>query len=105
MLIKFESEHSGNFVMLSDVALPLLKMMGMSGNTEGAVSEENLATALATLESALQRANQPTRDSDDDDDDDDEDDAPIGLSTRASPLLEMLRKAKREGGYVMWRPE
>lgn len=102
MLIKFESEHSGNFVMLSDVALPLLKMMGMSGNTEGAVSEENLATALATLESALQRANQPARDSDDDDD---EDDAPIGLSTRASPLLEMLRKAKREGGYVMWRPE
>jgi len=103
MLIKFESEHSGSFVMLSDVALPLLKMMGMSGNTEGAVSEENLATALATLESALQRANQPAPDSDDDDDD--EDDAPIGLSTRASPLLEMLRKAKREGGYVMWRPE
>ena len=101
MLIKFESEHSGNFVMLSDVALPLLKMMGMSGNTEGAVSEENLATALATLESSLQRANQPARGSDDDD----EDDAPIGLSTRASPLLEMLRKAKKEGGYVMWRPE
>lgn len=102
MLIKFESEHSGNFVMLSDVAIPLLKMMGMSGNTEGAVSEENLATALTTLESSLQRANQPARSQDDDAD---EDDAPIGLSTRASPLLDMLRKAKQEGGYVMWRPE
>ena len=102
MLIKFESEHSGNFVMLSDVALPLLKMMGMSGNTEGAVSEENLATALATLESSLQKASRPANKPDDDDD---EKDAPIGLSTRASPLLDMLRKAKQEGGYVMWRPE
>lgn len=104
MLIKFESEHSGNFVMLSDVALPLLKMMGMSGNTEGAVSEENLATALATLESSLQKARQAGN-KPDDDDDDDEEDAPIGLSTRASPLLDMLRKAKQKGGHVMWRPE
>lgn len=102
MLIKFESEHSGNFVMLSDVALPLLKMMGMSGNTEGAVSEDNLATALATLESSLQKASRPANNPDDEGD---EKDAPIGLSTRASPLLDMLRKAKQEGGYVMWRPE
>lgn len=103
MLIKFESEHSGDFVMLSDVALPLLKMMGMSGNTEGAVSEANLATALATLESSLQKADQTGNKPDDDDDDEEE--TPIGLSTRASPLLDMLRKAKQEGGHVMWRPE
>ncbi len=102
MLIKFESEHSGDFVMLSDVAVPLLKMMGMSGNTEGAVSEDNLAAALATLESSLQKAQRPAVD---DDDEDDESDAPIGLSTRASPLLDMLRKAKQQGGHVMWRPE
>ncbi|MDP1932936.1 MAG: DUF1840 domain-containing protein [Gammaproteobacteria bacterium] len=102
MLIKFESEHSGNFVMLSDVAVPLLKMMGMSGNTEGAVSEDNLAEALSTLENSLQKAQHSASDPDDEDD---EDDAPIGLSTRASPLLDMLRKARQEGGYVMWRPE
>lgn len=102
MLIKFESEHAGSFVMLSDVAVPLLKMMGMSGNTEGAVSEQNLATALTTLESSLQKANKPANGPDDDDD---ENDAPVGLSTRASPLLDLLRKEKHEGGYVMWRPE
>ncbi len=104
MLIKFESEHAGTFVMLSDVAIPLLKMMGMTGNTEGAVSEDNLTSALSTLESSLEKIRQPDKDPEEEEEEE-EDDMPIGLSTRASPLLSMLRKAKQEGGYVMWRPE
>ena len=54
MLIRFESDIAGRFIMMSDVALPLVRMMGMSGNTEGAVSGEDLLTALHTLEEALQ---------------------------------------------------
>tara|TARA_R100001377_G_scaffold84915_1_gene69605 strand:+ start:1202 stop:1549 length:348 start_codon:yes stop_codon:yes gene_type:complete len=101
MLIKFKSEQSGDFVMTSDVALPLLKMMGASGKSEGAVSSDALRTALGQLESALRQL--PAQDQDQDEDDEAE--ANVSLATRASPLLAMLRKAAAEDGYVMWQED
>jgi hypothetical protein len=99
MLIKFKSEQSGDFVMMSDVAMPLLKMMGTSGKSEGAVSSAALRNALARLESALQQI--PAQDQDQEDDAD----TNVALATRASPLLAMLRKAAAENGYVMWQED
>ena len=46
MIIKFKSDKAGEFIMMGHVALPLLRMMGGSGNTEGAVSGELLDEAL-----------------------------------------------------------
>lgn len=104
MLIKFKSEQSGDFVMMNDVAIPLLKMMGASGKSEGAVSAQELRDSLARLESALQRI--PERDEDlDDDEEEEKEEANVSLTTRASPLLAMLRKAAAEDGYVMWQEE
>lgn len=102
MLIKFKSKHSGDFVMMSDVALPLLKLMGASGNTEGAVSEAALHEALQQLEKGLQ---QQARLEADIDEDDEEHESKIALSTRAAPLLAMLRKAAAENSYVMWQED
>ncbi len=105
MLIKFESEHAGSFVMFSDVALPLIRMMGARGEPEGAVSEDELAAALQRLETGLQQhAGVAPEDGEEDPFDDDQDAQP-GLSIRAAPLLDMLRRAKAHDGYVMWRPE
>jgi hypothetical protein len=101
MLIKFKSEQSGDFVMMSDVAIPLLKMMGASGKSEGAVSSDELRASLSRLEKALQKI--PAQDQGDDEED--EEDANVSLATRASPLLAMLRKAAAEDGYVMWQEE
>ena len=102
MLIKFKSEQSGEFVMMSDVAIPLLKMMGASGKSEGAVSADELRDSLARLERALQQL--PTQESEDEKD---EDEPPhnVSLATRANPLLAMLRKAAAEDGYVMWQED
>jgi hypothetical protein len=100
MLIKFKSEQSGDFVMMSDVAIPLLKMMGASGKSEGAVSSDELRASLSRLENALQKI--PAQDQGDDEE---EEDANVSLATRASPLLAMLRKAAAEDGYVMWQEE
>lgn len=105
MLIKFKSEQSGDFVMMSDVAMPLLKMMGASGKSEGAVSSAALRNALARLEGALQQMPPQERDQEDDDGEDDDADANLSLATRASPLLAMLRKAAAEDGYVMWQED
>jgi hypothetical protein len=101
MLIKFKSEQSGDFVMMSDVAIPLLKMMGASGKSEGAVSSDELRASLSRLEKALQKI--PAQDQGDDEEE--EEDANVSLATRASPLLAMLRKAAAEDGYVMWQEE
>ena len=102
MLIKFKSEQSGDFVMMNDVALPLLKMMGASGKSEGAVSSDELRASLARLESALQQL--PAQDRDDDEEESDEE-ANVSIATRASPLLAMMRKAAAEDGYVMWQED
>ncbi|MDO9317894.1 MAG: DUF1840 domain-containing protein [Gammaproteobacteria bacterium] len=108
MIIKFKSDQAGEFIMMGHVALPLLRMMGGSGNTEGAVSGELLDEALQKLEAALQQtassANE-TADGAEDEKDEEEKQPKVGVSTRALPLLEMLRKAKAADGYVMWQPD
>jgi hypothetical protein len=108
MLIKFQSQHAGNFIMFSDIALPLLQMMGMNANPQGAVSGAELRLALKSLELALEKASQPEPRSEPDDEDDDENDEttpPIALAARAAPLLDMLRKAGAEDSYIMWQPD
>ncbi len=109
MIIKFKSDKAGEFIMMGHVALPLLRMMGGSGNTEGAVSGELLDEALQKLEAALQQAAAP-RASDSgeksaEEQDEEEKQSRVSVSTRALPLLEMLRRAKAADGYVMWQPD
>jgi hypothetical protein len=100
MLVKFHSENTGDFIMFSEVAEQLLKMMGMSGRLEGAVSAEEVPAALAKLEHAIA----PYKGQDSDDDSHDEEPS-VGLATRAAPLIDMLRVARDNNSYVMWRPQ
>ncbi|MDX1491084.1 MAG: DUF1840 domain-containing protein [Pseudohongiellaceae bacterium] len=108
MLIKFESKDGANFVMLQDTATALLRMMGTNGATEGAVSEEQLSIAIEKLQSALaleQKKPEQQPAEDENDDDEEEEEAPVAISARAQPLLEMLQQAKVQNSFVMWRPE
>ncbi len=94
--------------MMGHVALPLLRMMGGSGNTEGAVSGELLDEALQKLEAALQQSAAPIdepMDGTEKEEDEEEKQPRVTVSTRALPLLEMLRRAKAADGYVMWQPD
>ncbi len=105
MLIRFSSDVAGHFIMLGDNALPLLRLMGMSGREEGAVSGEDLRQALQTLQAGLQRAAELAARPAQESEDDDEDVVPVSLQRRALPLLEMLQRAARDDGYVMWQPD
>jgi hypothetical protein len=80
-----------------------LRMMGMSGKEEGAVSGDELSAALARLEVALGQAGQ--KQVSDTEADDGEKEPVVALSARALPLLEMLRRARKAEGYVMWQPD
>ena len=107
MLIKFESSQSGTFVMQESVAKPLLNLMDRD-TPQGAVTDEEIQEALRRLEGGLQRLAQAKQENEEhaEDDDDSEDlDASVDLHTRATPLLDMLRRANKENGYVMWRPD
>lgn len=104
MLIRFKSDTSGSFIMQESIATPLLSMMGMSGKHEGAVSEDELRASLLRLELALSQ-HAPAPADEDEDEDGEEREPAIALSVRATPLLEMLRRAQAADGYVMWQPD
>ena len=99
MLVKFQGEETGSITMFGPVAEQLLKLMGMSGNLEGAMTAEEVPTALTKLETAV-AAIKAQADNDYDDDDDE-----VSLAVRAVPLLDLLKEAATNNGYVMWQPE
>jgi len=100
MLVKFNSDVGG-FAMFGDVAVSLLKMMGHSGTVPGAILPEDIPAAIERLEKALASVPETPRD----DGEDDETEAPISVSQRAYPLLELLRNAARSNCSVMWDRE
>ena len=100
--------------MLDNVAGQVLTMMGHGGSKEGAVDGEALSSALDKLTSAVAReqnkadSGNPEEQSGGDDwdeADDGDEPRPVSISARATPLIEMLRRAKDADGYVMWRTE
>lgn len=104
MPITFKSKHSPDILMLENVARELIRMMGHSGTLPGSWAPEDLPEALAKLESALAGGAAKPLDADRRRDDDDDNDRGRGVSAahRALPLIEMLRRAQRDGDYVTW---
>ena len=103
MLIKFKGEHTGRVVMFGKNATTLLKMMGQSGNTKGAITAPDVAAALAELKTALgkmQSDDAVTQDSDQNNEE-----QTVSLQTRAVPLINLLEESVTKNGYVMWEPE
>lgn len=100
MLIEFSGEHSGSVIMFGKAATAMLKMMGLSGNSEGAISAPDVPVALEKLESAL--SNLPEEEPDAEDEDGERE---ISLRTRAIPLIKILKENVAGSGYVTWKPQ
>ncbi len=100
MLIEFSSERTGSVIMFGSVATQLLKMMGQSGNSEGAIRESDVPEALNKLKAALDSL-PGTENNQDNEDSDNE----ISLQTRAVPLIDLLEESADGGSYVMWKPQ
>ena len=112
MLIVFRSKASGDVLMLSQHALPVLQASGkVSGGDlpeRGIFTAEQLDAAIAGIESAIHQSEDPPEFSE-------EELArqpdlahpmrqPVGFRQRAYPLLDMLRAAREKGYDVMWEP-
>lgn len=98
MLIEIQGENTGSIVMFGNVATTLLKMMGQSGEPEGAIRQEDIPDALGKLNKALQNVPDESSDAN-------EEDNNVGLKTRAVPLINMLEECVAKGGYLMWKPQ
>lgn len=102
-MVTFKSQSHGDILMFESVAKSLLKMMGQSGNVPGAIMAADVAAARGSLQQKL--AADPTDNpavAEKADSNGDEGEAPVGLSTRAIPLLEMLQAAIDSNDNVMW---
>jgi hypothetical protein len=104
MIIEFQGENTGSIIMFGNVATTLLKMMGQSGEPQGAIRQEDIPEALSKLNNALQSVPDDSTDTDKDTEEN-EDDNSVGLKTRAVPLVDMLEECVAKGGYVMWKPQ
>lgn len=87
--------------MQSPIAEQLLSMAGLRGGSEGSISGDAIAAAIASLDKALAEWAELGAGSKEEEDEAET----VALDARAAPLREMLRNASQIGSYVMWRPE
>ncbi|HEU4602538.1 MAG TPA: DUF1840 domain-containing protein [Steroidobacteraceae bacterium] len=113
MLVRFRSTATESITMFGDIATELLRLMGATGRVPGALSPEEVPSALKRLESALdqitiqQQTQTPARPADNEDsatDEDKEDDAKpaVSLPTRAVPLVSIMKRAAAAHKELMW---
>lgn len=101
MLITFKTKAYANITMFGDVAKKLIKSMGHSGITPGAIQADDLPNALALLKSSLkaemlvEETGKPLQVPDDSENF-------VSIDKRALPLIELLEAAIEQNEDVMW---
>lgn len=104
MLVVFTNRSGGTVDMFEKTALELIKLMGRRQAVPSAISKEDLPEALDKLQKELDLLTQVAPDDDNSLDDEilDEKPKPIGLSTRAFPLIELIKQTISDDSFLMW---
>ncbi|HRP97472.1 MAG TPA: DUF1840 domain-containing protein [Rhodocyclaceae bacterium] len=109
MLITFKSAAAADVIMFGEPAKELLRILGKDPKEpKGIVTVEQLPGAIARLRTAIDedKLRQAAREPEQDERDAEEGKvgmaAPVNLSQRAWPLLEMLEYSLKEGVPVVW---
>jgi delta 1-pyrroline-5-carboxylate dehydrogenase len=107
-MLKFTSTATGDVTMLDAHAEQLLTLIGKEKGERGVITVAEMAEAITRLQAAGAQ-DRHARQSEDveptGEDENDEQDArsnQVGLSQRAFPLIEMLKRALAEGEPVLW---
>lgn len=103
MLLTFKTDAHADIIMFGDVALTLLKLMGLSGRVPGALLAEEIPPALERLKAAVTAQPHATLDpAPRSGHDEDESGRHVSLANRALPLIDLLTVAAARGKNVMW---
>lgn len=97
MLVTFHTKAYADITMFGDIAVKLLKMMGLSGSVPSALMPEDIPQALENLRAALQKqaaVELPAGTQDEE--------PPVSLNHRAGPLIALLEAALAADAEVMW---
>jgi hypothetical protein len=113
MLVTFKSTATESITMFKDAAVELLRLMGATGQIPGGLSADDVPQALAQLESAIERLKAATHagtpalpadneDSATDEEQDEEREPPVAITTRAVPLLSLMKRAAAANAELVW---
>ncbi|EAP92559.1 DUF1840 domain-containing protein [Vibrio splendidus] len=104
MLITFSCKAHASVTMFGEVGLQFIKMLGHSGAIPGAIDASAVPQALNNLRAAIAAEQSKPVEQENADDDNEEEvvEAPVNISSRAFPLVELLKAATKEECEVMW---
>lgn len=115
MPITFQSQATGNLVMLDKHAEALLKLLGKSATAAGILEAADMSHALSVLRAiddprhaqAAARAERAAEAPADDEEEAPElslsfQDEPVSLRQRAAPLIRLIEQALAEGKPIVW---
>lgn len=100
MIYKFKSKATGDLVMLQPQGDQLLRLLGREPAAQGIIEVAAMATAIATLQAAVQADEAAGTTAGDDD----EGRGPraVSLRQRVWPMVEMLKRALAAEQPVVW---
>lgn len=106
MLVTISSSTSGQIQMFAEILRRLFDIVGKECTARGVFTNEQLPEAITTLQRAIvaekvagQQPLPPVRDSGPDEA---QEATNVGLAQRAYPLIELMERTSKEGGYLMW---
>jgi len=101
MIYKFKSAASGDLLMLGPQGDQVMRLLGREPAPQGILEVVALPTAIAALQAALARAEEPPADAAAVATADEAAQA-VGLRQRLWPMIEMLRRCEAAGEPIVW---
>ena len=107
MLVKFTSSTSGQMIMFSENARELFEIMHKNCLAQGVFENDALLAALEKLKAATNTgaANAVSHEASDEtekDEEEDEEGEPVSLRQRAQPLIRLMERTWKAGGFILW---
>jgi len=103
MLVEFTSPAGAKIEMTEKMSIKMINMMGYTKAViPGAIKMEEISIALKKLQDAVEAEAATETPDDPYDKPDSFMDVPVGIRSRAFPLIELLKKAVKKQTYLMW---
>lgn len=103
MPITFTTKSYADITMLNDTGEVMLELMDFGSLMPGAIAANDVPQALSNLQKNLaDKSDQKDQEYDENEDEDDQT-SPVSMTTRAMPLLELLKSAANNDNNVSWR--